>query len=91
MLNEAPNSTDATCIVNDVRLTTYHGHKIILNGGCIYSHHAEKQIYQRQEIVTQKQERFIRTEINIVLGKNKSYMPRVVDLLVWAGRQAVSE
>ena len=37
--------------------------------------HAEKPSYQRREITTGKQERFVRTEINFTLGKNGGYTP----------------
>ena len=65
VLNEAPNRNDAMGVENNVRLTTM---------GAKHSHHTEKSTYQRWEITTRKQQRFVRTEINIVLGKNEGYM-----------------
>ena len=58
----------------------------------IYHHHAEKPTYQRWEIMTQKQETFMRAEINFALGKNGGYTPsNLGGRLISMGRQWVSE
>ena len=56
------------------------------------THHTEMLTYQRQEIMTQKQERFMRMEINFALGKNGGYTPSILGgRSISVGRQAGSE
>ena len=56
------------------------------------SDHAEKADFGIGEITTREQERFVRTEIKIVLGKNGGYMPSSLGVrLISVGRQAGSE
>ena len=50
-LNNVPNSNDTMRIVNNVSLTTMGTQQFSMVA--IYSHHAEKLTYQRQEIMTQ--------------------------------------
>ena len=51
----------------------------------IYSYHAEKPTYQRQEIMTRQ---LMRTEINFALGKNGGYIPSSLGgRSIGAGRQ----
>ena len=73
VFNEAPNSNDATRVGINVRLTAVGVQQLSM--ASIYSHHAEKLTYQRPEIMTREQERFVRTEINFALGKNGGYIP----------------
>ena len=50
----------------------------------------KKLTYKTGGIVIQEQERFMQTEINIVLGKNGDYMPSSLGgKLISVGRQAV--
>ena len=55
-------------------MLSYHGHKTVLNGGYIAIIQIS-QLTRDKEITKQKQERFMRTEINFALGKNGGYIP----------------
>ena len=80
---------DAMYKANNVHLTTMHVQQFSV--AAIYPSY-RKPTYQRQEIITQKQERFMRTEINFALGKNGGYMPSILGgRSISMGRQTVSE
>ena len=62
------------CVANNVHLTTIGNLAYNNSQLWLYSNHAVKSTYQRQETMTQKQERFMWMEINFALGKNGGYM-----------------
>ena len=94
VLNKVPYSNDATCIESNVHLTAMGAQSFSIWSLC--SHHAEKLTYQTREIMTQYQERFVRIEKNLSLGKNGGYIPssvggRSIRVGRLAGRQAVRQ
>ena len=91
VLTRCLTANNATCKPNNVHLTTMDAQQFSM--AAIYpSYIIEKLTYQRQEIMTQKQERFMQTEIYFSLGKNGGYMPSSLgSRLISVGRQAVSE
>ena len=72
VLNKAPNSNGTTHVANDVCLTTMGGQQFSM---AAIEPSCRKPTYQRQEMMTQQQERFVRTKINFALGRNGGYMP----------------